>query len=98
MACMKLREHPDVLHGRPRERGALGGVVAESAAFFSSRAFRRRLRALVRTRRNRRSNRTEEETEEAISTGVVVPRRPSGGEGTATSRAGFCVAPGDTRV
>ena len=34
-ASMKLRELRDVLHGRPRGRDALGGVVAESAAFFS---------------------------------------------------------------
>ena len=41
-----MRELPDVLHGRPRKRDVIGGVVAESAAFFSSSAFRRGLRAL----------------------------------------------------
>ena len=31
---MKLRELPDVLRCRLRERDALGGQVTESAAFF----------------------------------------------------------------
>ena len=44
---MKLRELPDVLHGRPCKRDALGGVEAESAEFFSSSDFRRGYRALV---------------------------------------------------
>ena len=39
---MQLREVPDVLNGRPRERDVLRAVVAESAAFLSSIAFRRR--------------------------------------------------------
>ena len=47
MACMELCRLPGVLHGRPRQHGALGGVVAESATYFSSSAFRRRLRALI---------------------------------------------------
>ena len=42
---MKLRELPDVLHGRPRQCDELGGVVVESAAFFSSSAFQWGLRA-----------------------------------------------------
>ena len=44
---MKLREHPDLVRCRPRERDAPGGIVAESAAFFSFTAFRRGLRLLV---------------------------------------------------
>ena len=34
VACMKLRVLPDVLRCRPRERGALGESVTESAVFL----------------------------------------------------------------
>ena len=34
MRCMKLRELLDELRCRPRERDALGGPMAESAAMF----------------------------------------------------------------
>ena len=44
---MELHGLSDVLQGRPRVRDALGGFVAESAAFFSSSVFRRGFRELV---------------------------------------------------
>ena len=37
-ACKKLNELPDILVCRPRERDALGGIVTEYAAFFSTSA------------------------------------------------------------
>ena len=47
---MKLRGLHYVLRCRPRERGALGGIVTESAALFSSGGYRRGFRALVPSR------------------------------------------------
>ena len=79
---MRLREFPDVLHGRPSQRDASGGVVAESGASFSASA-EQGFRVLVPLGYNTsKAGRGEK----AISTEVVVLRHPSGGAWPATSR------------